>query len=249
MLRMGRSPRVEPNEQEKAQGNQTQPPVNQPAQVARAQTPQNFQQSAPARPVEPPARVEPERTPTQPRAVTETEALARDLREGIMSGFLGTGTLLTGEADFKGMLRIDGHFTGRITSDKGTLIVSAGGRVDADIEVGTAKVNGVVNGDITASERIEMGRSAEVRGDIRTPVLVVEQGAIFEGGCRMAQPKAEPEKTPKAPEKTSAQSPTTTNKPRAATPLPAQTQPLKVSLPATEGGSQTPAVGVSKSAS
>jgi hypothetical protein len=62
--------------------------------------------------------------------------------------------------------------------------------VDADVEVATARVNGVVNGDIKATERIELGRTAQVRGDISAPTLVVEQGAVFEGSCRMRQAAA-----------------------------------------------------------
>jgi len=46
-----------------------------------------------------------------------------------------------------------------------------------------------VNGDITASKRIEMGRVAKVTGNIQTPALVIENGAIFEGSCRMVQIK------------------------------------------------------------
>lgn len=226
MLRMGRSPKVEPREEERPQVRQT---VIQPAgQQVVQQTPavntpppqQPLQRAAQASP-EPQTRPEQAR-PSAPRAFTETDALARELREGIMSGFVGSGTVLTGEADFKGMLRIDGRFTGHITSEKGTLIVSAGGRVEADIRVGTAKVNGVVDGDITASERIELGRSAQVRGNIRTPVLVVEQGAIFEGGCRMTQSKPETEKTQektqRAAEKVSAPRPSSSSAPRVATP-------------------------------
>ncbi|HYJ45738.1 MAG TPA: polymer-forming cytoskeletal protein [Pyrinomonadaceae bacterium] len=106
-----------------------------------------------------------------------------------MSGFVGGGTTLSGEAVFKGMLRVDGHLTGQIRSDEGTLIVSSGGRVDADINVAIAKINGIINGDIVAGERLELGRAAQVRGDIHTPVLIIEQGAIFEGSCRMSSLK------------------------------------------------------------
>jgi cytoskeletal protein CcmA (bactofilin family) len=44
-----------------------------------------------------------------------------------------------------------------------------------------------VAGDITASERVELGRTARVSGNIQTPALIVEDGAIFEGNCRMSQ--------------------------------------------------------------
>ncbi|OLE52569.1 MAG: hypothetical protein AUG51_17480 [Acidobacteria bacterium 13_1_20CM_3_53_8] len=128
-----------------------------------------------------------ERTPASPRAVSETEALARDIKEGNVSGFVGSGTMLNGDLIFKEMLRVDGHLSGRITSDKGTLIVSSGGQVDASIEVGVAKINGTINGDIVATERVEFGRAAKVKGNIQTPALVIEQGAIFDGSCRMTQ--------------------------------------------------------------
>jgi cytoskeletal protein CcmA (bactofilin family) len=128
-------------------------------------------------------------TQTTSRAVTESESLARDIKEGTLTGFVGNGTTLTGEANFKGMLRVDGGLSGRVSSADGTLIVSTNGRVDANVEVAVAQIFGTVNGDITATKRIELGRVAKVTGNIQTPALVIENGAIFEGNCRMAQVK------------------------------------------------------------
>jgi cytoskeletal protein CcmA (bactofilin family) len=130
-----------------------------------------------------------ETQPTTTRAVSESESLARDIKEGTLSGFVGNGTTLTGEANFKGMLRVDGHLSGRVSSQDGTLIVSTGGQVDADVEVSVAQIYGTVVGNITATKRIELGRVATVTGDIQTPALVIEQGAVFEGSCRMQQIK------------------------------------------------------------
>src|ERR1700750_1282333 len=62
-------------------------------------------------------------THTTSRAVTESESLARDIKEGTLTGFVGNGTTLTGEANFKGMLRVDGGLSGRVSSADGTLIV------------------------------------------------------------------------------------------------------------------------------
>lgn len=133
-------------------------------------------------------------TPTVSRAVTESESLARDIKEGTLTGFVGNGTALTGEASFKGMLRVDGTLSGRVSSEDGTLIVSTNGRVEANVEVAVAQIYGTVNGDITASKRIEMGRVAKVTGNIQTPALIIENGALFEGGCRMVQIKEQSEK-------------------------------------------------------
>jgi cytoskeletal protein CcmA (bactofilin family) len=179
MLRMGRGPKADQAGNEKNRDNQ-------------AQTPPPQDNHAPYQSVE--TRFRPAEKPQPPKAMTDGELLARDIKEGTLSGFVGTGTVLTGEATFRGMLRVDGHVTGRVASEDGTLIIGTGGQVDADIEVAIATINGTVNGDITARQRLELGRAARVHGNIQTPALVVEQGAVFEGSCRMIQLKAELEK-------------------------------------------------------
>jgi cytoskeletal protein CcmA (bactofilin family) len=122
---------------------------------------------------------------TDGKVVSESESMARDIKEGRLSGYVGNGTTLTGETSFQAMLRVDGHLTGKVNSEKGTLIIGTDGQVDADIEVMSAVVNGTVNGDITVSEKIELGRAAKVVGNITSPQLVIEPGAIFEGSCHM----------------------------------------------------------------
>jgi cytoskeletal protein CcmA (bactofilin family) len=139
-----------------------------------------------------------------PKALTESEAIAREIKDGSLSGFVGSGTVITGEASFKTMLRVDGRFSGRIASTGGNLIVGSGGQVDANIEVAVATIHGIVTGDIIASDRIELGRAAKLTGNIQTPSLMIEQGAVFEGSCKMTQAKAAvtaPDKTPKVERK------------------------------------------------
>jgi cytoskeletal protein CcmA (bactofilin family) len=121
------------------------------------------------------------------RALTESESLARDIKEGTLSGFVGNGTVVTGETSFKAMLRIDGQLSGRISSTSGTLVIGTNGRVDANIEVAVATIHGTVNGDIIATQRLEFGRSAKVSGNVQSPSLMIEQGAVFEGSCKMTQ--------------------------------------------------------------
>jgi len=128
-----------------------------------------------------------EPTPSGSRAMTESETLARDIKEGTLSGFVGGGTVVTGEANFKAMMRVDGHLSGRVSSSSGTLIVGANGKVDANIEVAVAVIHGTINGDIIATQRLELGRAARVNGNIQTPSLIIEQGAMFEGSCKMVQ--------------------------------------------------------------
>jgi len=130
-------------------------------------------------------------------AMTESETLARDIKEGTLSGFVGGGTVVTGEANFKAMMRVDGHLSGRVSSSSGTLIVGAHGKVDANIEVAVAVIHGTINGDIIATQRLELGRAAKVNGNIQTPSLIIEQGAMFEGTCKMVQMTAAADKNKK----------------------------------------------------
>lgn len=127
--------------------------------------------------------------PSSNRAMSESESMARDIKEGRLSGFVGNGTVLTGETNFQAMLRVDGHLTGRVSSESGTLIVGSTGRVDANILVAAAMINGTINGDIIASEKVELGRTARVIGNIQAPRLTIEDGAIFEGSCSMLKSK------------------------------------------------------------
>lgn len=100
-------------------------------------------------------------------------------------GFVGDVVNFTGEVCFKSMLRIDGHFSGNVTSPDGTLIISTGAEVTkAEIKVAIAKINGTVEGNIRASKELILGRTANVRGHVTSPALVVEEGAQLNGSCR-----------------------------------------------------------------
>ena len=100
-------------------------------------------------------------------------------------GFVGDVVKFTGEVCFKSMLRIDGNFSGNVTSEDGTLIISTGAQVTkAKINVAVAKINGTVEGDIRATKELVLGRTANVRGQVAAPALVVEEGAQLNGSCR-----------------------------------------------------------------
>ena len=205
MLRMGKNPKADQGDSENTMDSKATPQYmdNTRTPQYNAATPYQSQPSAEPQTYNRPAASTD--TPSTPRAVTESESLARDIKEGTLSGFVGNGTVLTGEATFKAMLRVDGHLSGRVSSDSGTLIIGTNGQVDADIQVAVAVIHGTVNGDIIASQRLELGRAAKVNGNIQTPSLIIEQGALFEGTCRMAQLKTalekKPEEKPRAEEK------------------------------------------------
>lgn len=135
-----------------------------------------------------------ESTNTVSRPSTDSENIARDIKEGKLSGFVGHGTTLTGDTNFQMMLRVDGHLTGTVSSEGGTLIVGNNGQLDANVSVGVAQVNGTIQGDVTATEKIHLGRTACVVGNVTTPKLVIEEGAVFEGNCTMVKARETLEK-------------------------------------------------------
>jgi cytoskeletal protein CcmA (bactofilin family) len=107
---------------------------------------------------------------------------------GDLSGFLDHGTVFKGELKFEETLRIDGKFEGSIRSGK-SLIIGESAEVDAEIEVESLYVGGRLRGNATVSVRTELSHSARVQADLTTAILVVEEGAIFEGRCAMQKDK------------------------------------------------------------
>jgi cytoskeletal protein CcmA (bactofilin family) len=87
------------------------------------------------------------------------------------------------EFRFAGTLRIDCFVAGRIRSATGTLIITETGNAEADINVAVAIIEGQVSGKIHALERVELGNGSKVIGDIETPAISIQPGAIFEGRC------------------------------------------------------------------
>lgn len=97
------------------------------------------------------------------------------------------GPELSGEISFRDLVRVNGHIAGTVYSQLGTLIVDDSARVDANIEVGVAVINGTINGDIVAHQRVEVGRSAKIYGNIWTRSIAIKDGALFEGVCNMIE--------------------------------------------------------------
>ena len=108
--------------------------------------------------------------------------LPTDLRS-----FLGEGTEIVGEIKFAEIMRVDANISGSIHSDTGSLLVMEKGHIKADVEAGTVEVGGVVEGKITARSSVKILSSGRVYGDIYTPALIIEYGAVFDGKCSMVK--------------------------------------------------------------
>ena len=101
-----------------------------------------------------------------------------------INAFLGGDTEFEGKLSFKGAVRIDGNFKGEIFTE-GTLIVGESAVIESSIHVSHIIISGEVRGNIIADKRIEIHAPGKVVGNIETPTVLMEEGIIFEGNCKM----------------------------------------------------------------
>jgi cytoskeletal protein CcmA (bactofilin family) len=104
--------------------------------------------------------------------------------KGDLTAFIDEGSEIEGKYTFSGTVMINGKLRGEIETND-TLIVGDKGVVNAAIRAGTVVVSGEVVGNIVATERVELRGTARMFGDVEAPVVVVEEGVLFEGHCRM----------------------------------------------------------------
>jgi cytoskeletal protein CcmA (bactofilin family) len=97
------------------------------------------------------------------------------------------GIEINGEVRFTEVFRVDSKITGKLISDTGCLVVGESGIVQAEVHAGFVEVYGTIEGTITAKYKVEIRTGGRVYGDIYTPILNIEHGAMFDGKCRMIE--------------------------------------------------------------
>jgi len=103
--------------------------------------------------------------------------------------FWGKDSVFNGKITSEGLFRLDGKMEGEIFHS-GTLIIGETAVIKGKVEVNALTLNGMVEGEVTAKDRLEIHSKGKLYGTISTPVLVVQDGGIFEGNCRMG-PKSD----------------------------------------------------------
>lgn len=96
---------------------------------------------------------------------------------------IAEGTVITGDVKFSGGLHLDGSIQGGVTADgdDSVFTLSEKGTVKGEIRISNALINGRVEGDIIAAERLELAGSARVHGDVYYKVLEMAAGAQING--------------------------------------------------------------------
>lgn len=120
---------------------------------------------------------------------------------------------LTGDED----LLLEGTVEGKVKLPNNELTIGADGRIPADVSAKSVIVIGHIKGDVDATERVEIRETGVVEGSIRSPKLIVQEGAILRGTIEMGGKQSAPETA--APEKRASDS----RRPAASTPPPPPT--------------------------
>lgn len=103
---------------------------------------------------------------------------------GEWTGFLEKGVRLEGKLDSVGTIRIDSAVKGSLSSHE-TLVLGENAIVEGEVEGTYVVIGGRLDGVVRAKAKVEIQAKAIVTGEIHTPCLVIEAGAVFDGRCHM----------------------------------------------------------------
>ncbi len=125
-----------------------------------------------------------DRLPREVEMFDREQGATRGTDVAALTAFLGKGTRITGKLEFEGPSRIEGHVEGEVLA-RDTVTVGESAVVNARVEGVVIVIQGTVTGDVVAESRLEIRAPGKVIGDVTTPILVINEGAILEGRCSM----------------------------------------------------------------
>lgn len=118
-------------------------------------------------------------------ANSETAVPSTEKDENVIA-FVGKGVEFKGIISYNGTVRIDGVLDGEIHTD-GTLLVGEEAVLTAKVSAGTVVSKGKITGDIIAKEKVRLLAPAVLNGSVKTPMLSMEEGVLFNGNIEMSR--------------------------------------------------------------
>ena len=106
---------------------------------------------------------------------------------GNQINMIGKGAKIEGTLNVAGDVRVGGQIVGEVNVEK-KLMVTAEGRVDANIQAGDADIAGRIKGDVVAKGSLTLRSTCVLEGNIKCTRLMIEEGAIYKGRCEMRSP-------------------------------------------------------------
>lgn len=110
---------------------------------------------------------------------------------------IGKSVLIKGELSGSEDLYVDGEVEGNIELRDHSITIGPHGRVRAHVNAREIIIHGKVEGNVRATERVELKRSAVLAGDIATQRIIIEDGAFFKGSIDIQKEKEAPKVEPK----------------------------------------------------
>jgi cytoskeletal protein CcmA (bactofilin family) len=94
---------------------------------------------------------------------------------------IGPSLTITGDITSQEDVTIQGKLHGKISVQGASLLIADGASVQAEAQVSRVIINGTYAGDVTATERVELTKTANVSGTLMAPAIVIQDGAVFNG--------------------------------------------------------------------
>lgn len=101
-----------------------------------------------------------------------------------MSSIIGSDLEIKGDINIKGDLLIYGIVDGNINCE-GMVTTSKESKINGNINTTYADISGIVNGDLEAKQKVSLSSTAKLKGNLLATILVIEEGASFNGLCKM----------------------------------------------------------------
>ncbi|MBP2072824.1 bactofilin family protein [Thermoanaerobacterium butyriciformans] len=107
-----------------------------------------------------------------------------DINTEKIDTIIGKNTTIEGNIKSQGAMRIDGNVTGKIEV-QGSIIIGESSKIEADIKADNISVSGEITGNLTINNQVQITSTGKVYGDIEVQNLIIDEGAIFDGNCKM----------------------------------------------------------------
>ncbi len=112
----------------------------------------------------------------------------KELNEIETVSIISNGMELKGNIIAKGNIRIEGKIEGNINI-QGNTVIGPSGSVIGELKCNNLTVGGKIEGNVLASDKLILENKSVLKGDITTKILIIEEGAVFEGNSKMTQEK------------------------------------------------------------
>lgn len=147
----------------------------------------------------PPASVEPkkESIPMSSASARIPEPYQEPIRTG-GTATLGKSVMVKGQIFSREDLTIDGEVEGTVELHEHRLTIGPNGKVNASVKAREIIVLGTINGNVEATDKIDIRKEARLVGDIKTARIVIEDGAFFKGSIDIVRAEPPKQQAPKS---------------------------------------------------